>query len=91
MPTLELDKIGSKRLDKLKKKHRNIQDRYDKTKKLFDNDSTNHSLDFKAYKSRPGISKIRLLGENDGRRLLLKPDSQNNKFYVFDIIEHDDQ
>ena len=90
MPILELDKNAGKRLKKLKKKHRNIEERYKKTKKAFDADHTSPNLDFKKHQGIFGVYKIRLLGEHDGRRLMLKPDSGKTKYYVYDIVEHDD-
>ena len=67
-----------------------MQSRFDKTKKLFDADHKDRKLQFKKHKSLNGVFKIVLLGKNDGRRLMLHPDSKKAIYYVYTILKHDD-
>jgi len=90
MPTLVLDRIGKRDLDKLQKKNSGIQSRWEKTKNQFDINHLHTSLDFKPHKSMKGVYKICLLGRNDGRRIFLKPDTSKYTYYAYAIVNHDE-
>lgn len=90
MPILKLDRGAERLLNKWNKKDRDMLERYEKTRAEFDKDYTSNKLDFKKHQSLSGVYKIRLLGKNDGRRLMLMPDSNKQIYLVFDIIKHDE-
>jgi hypothetical protein len=90
MAVLTLDKGAQKQLKKLIKRNPEVEDRFNKTKKAFDENYLNPKLDFKKHKSLPGVFKIRLLGRDDGRRLMLTPHTDNQTYHVYDILKHDD-
>ena len=90
MPVFKLDRIAEKQLSKLNKKDHEMQGRFEKTKAAFDANHLDPKLDFKKHQSIKGVFKIRLLGKNDGKRMMLRPDTSSQTFYVYDIIKHDD-
>lgn len=90
MPFLKLDRGAEKILQKWNKKERDMLDRYELTRAEFDRDSTSAKLAFKKHQSLSGVYKIKLLGKNDGRRLMLVPDSDKKTYFVYDIVYHDE-
>jgi|GEM_PF-3108759 len=86
---LLLDKGANRQLEKLNNRDRTMRARYDETKAVFDTNHVDPKLDFKKHQSEKGVFKIKLLGKNDGRRLMLIPNSNKTVYYVSSILTHD--
>jgi hypothetical protein len=90
MPILVFLEGAQKEVKKLGKKHHDIPSRVLKTKELFDANHKDPKLDFKKHKSLDGVWKIRLVGQNDGRRLLLRPHGDGNTYVAYTLLKHDE-
>ena len=90
MPKIIEDKSINKKLKKLLGKGDEGSQRFERTKKTFEENKNHPSLDFKKHHSfgDPKIFKIKLLGGHDGLRVFLR-DIGGDEFFAFHVTNHD--